>query len=169
MSAPLVNTLKVSYLGTNVGKIYLSDLQKRLGLGGAQEGDWYGGQDEYIVWGEKKVLLLTGDVITSMTNGIIAHFSNPTNTEWNTLNGAPLSLDVGLHTVYENLPSILFMTGTLLGPAGGATGIWGGTGLDYAWSDQYLSQLAIDQWGPAVNGPTGTWAGQTGWYYGNAI
>ena len=44
--------IKGTYNGTNVGKFYLSDIEKRLGLGGAQEGNYKGGQDQYIIWGE---------------------------------------------------------------------------------------------------------------------
>jgi hypothetical protein len=146
-----VNTLKISYLGTNVGKIYLSDVEKRLGLGGAQEGNYYGGQDEYIIWGEVKVLQLTGDVLTSMSNGIINHFST-SNPSWNALNGPPLVLAVSTYTVLDEVPSVLFMTGT-----------GGGTGLNYEWSDEYLARLSNDRYAPT------TVAGATGYYYGNAI
>ena len=147
-----MSTLTVKYLGTNVGKIYLSDIEKRLGLGGAQEGNYYGGQDEYIIWGEIKVFNLTGDVVTSLANGILAHFSDSTNTSWSALNGPPLVCATGGDTKRAEKPSALFMTGTA-----------GGTGLDYLWSDEYLSRLANDQYGGS------TTAGATGYYYGNAI
>lgn len=157
--------LQVSYLGTNVGKIYFSDVKKRLGLGGAQEGDWIGGQDEYIIWGETKLLLLTGDVQTSATSGVLAHFSDPTNTSWSTLNGAPLILtvtDYSTLNLIKQVPSIYFMTGP--------SSTVGGTGLGYVWSDEYLARLAIDEYAPAgVHSPTGAWAGGTGYYYGNSI
>jgi hypothetical protein len=149
------STVKVSYLGTNVGKIYLSDCGKRLGLGGAQEGNYYGGQDEYIIWGEIKVLDATTDVLTSLSSGILAHFSDTHNTDWNTKNGPPLTTDYGTHTKIEEKPSAQFMTGS-----GGACG---GTGLDYMWSDDYLSRLANDKYAPTAT------AGATGYYYGNAI
>jgi hypothetical protein len=148
-----LNNVEISYVGTNVGKIYLSDLGKRLGLGGSQEGNYYGGQDEYIIWGEIKVLDLTGDVVSSMSNGILAHFSDATNTSWSTKNGAPLVVDTG--SVYLSIaqkPSQQFMTGTA-----------GGTGLDYMWSDEYLARLGNDKYAPS------TVAGATGYYYGNAI
>jgi hypothetical protein len=147
-----LNTLKVSYLGTNVGKIYLSDIGKRLGLGGAQEGNYTYGQDEYIMWGEVKVFDLVGEVVSSISSGIIAHFSNATNPSWSALNGAPLTLDVGAHTVLEAVPSQIFMTGT-----------GGGTGTNFEWSDEYLALLANDKYAPT------TTAGATGYYYGNAI
>lgn len=146
------STVKVSYLGTNVGKIYLSDCGKRLGLGGAQEGNYTGGQDEYIIWGEIKVFDATSDVLSSMSSGIIAHFSDAANTDWSTKNGAPLVVDYGAFTKRAEKPSELFMTGTA-----------GGTGLDYMWSDEYLSRLANDKYAPT------TTAGATGYYYGNAI
>ena len=147
-----MSTLTVKYLGTNVGKIYLSDCGKRLGLGGAQEGNYYGGQDEYIIWGEIKVLDLTGDVVSSQSSGILAHFSDATNTDWRTKNGAPLVCTVGSDTKRAEKPSELFMTGTA-----------GGTGLDFLWSDEYLTRLANDKYAPT------TTAGATGYYYGNAI
>ena len=147
-----MSTLTVKYFGTNVGKIYLSDIEKRLGLGGAQEGNYYGGQDEYIIWGEIKVLDATSEVISSMSSGILAHFSDGTNTSWNTKNGAPLVLAYGSYTKRDEKPSALFLTGTA-----------GGTGLDYVWSDDYLSRLSNDKYAPT------TTAGATGYYYGNAI
>lgn len=151
MSLPL-DTLKVSYLGTNVGKIYLSDIGKRLGLGGAQEGNYTSGQDEYIVWGEVKILDIVGEVISSMSSGILAHFSDATNTSWSALNGPPLTLASGQYTVLNAVPSQIFMTGT-----------GGGTGTNFEWSDEYLAILANDKYAPAVA------AGATGYYYGNAI
>lgn len=151
MSATL-NALKVSYFGTNVGKIYLSDIGKRLGLGGAQEGNYTYGQDEYIMWGEVKILDIVGEVVSSMSSGILAHFSDPTNPSWNNLNGPPLILDVGTHTKLESVPSQIFLTG-----------MGGGTGLSYEWSDEYLTQIANDKYAPT------TTAGATGYYYGNSI
>ena len=158
-----LSSLKVSYIGTNVGKIYISDVKKRLGLGGAQEGDYTSGQDEYIIWGEIKVFVLTGDVLTSATNGILNHFSTA-NASWSALNGPPLVLDVGTHNAYEQLPSVFFMTGTTAYTGTNFTipGL-GGTGLNYVWSDEYLARLSIDEYAP-----TGI-AGATGYYYGNAI
>ena len=147
-----LNNLKVSYLGTNVGKIYLSDIGKRLGLGGAQEGNYTYGQDEYIVWGETKILDIVGEVVSSMSSGILAHFSNAANTSWSTLNGPPLTLTVSTYTVLDAVPSQIFMTGT-----------GGGTGTNFEWSDEYLAILANDKYAPT------TTAGATGYYYGNAI
>ncbi len=171
MSNPLtnpLNSLKISYVGTNVGKIYFSDFDKRLGLGGAQEGNYTGGQDTYIVWGEIKVVQLTDQVIESIQNGVLAYFSNPNNPSWSALNGSPLVMDVAAHTNYENYPSIYFLTGTV-----GFSGISGlpltglgyfGTGMDYAWSDQYLANVLSNP----QYAPTGI-AGATGYYYGNSI
>jgi hypothetical protein len=147
-----LTTVKIAYVGTNVGKIYLSDCGKRLGLGGAQEGNYYGGQDEYIIWGEIKVLDLTSDVTSSISSGILAHFSSATNTDWSTKNGAPLTITTSTYTKREEKPSALFLTGTA-----------GGTGLDYLWSDEYLARLSDDKYAPT------TTAGATGYYYGNAI
>ena len=58
----MADQIKVQYNGTNVGKIYLSDIEKRLGLGGAQEGNYTGGQDQHMIWGETLVLQKTGTV-----------------------------------------------------------------------------------------------------------
>ena len=169
MSNPLttpLTSLKISYIGTNVGKIYFSDFDKRLGLGGAQEGNYTGGQDTYIVWGEIKVVQLTDQVIESLQNGVLAYFSSTTNSAWTTRNGPPLVLDTGAHTTYEDLPSIYFMTGTV--GFSGISGLFltgmGGTGMNYAWSDDYLSKVLSN----SQYAPTGI-AGATGYYYGNAI
>jgi hypothetical protein len=142
----MADKLRIEYLGTNVGKIYLSDFGKRLGLGGAQEGDYYGGQDAYIIWGETLVVELTSDVLLSMSNGILAHFSDSTNTDWSTKNGAPLTLTEGAYTSADTYPR------RDLGDTGGTR-----------FSDTYIDRLADEKWAP-----TGA-SGVTGYYYGNAI
>lgn len=142
----MADKLRIEYLGTNVGKIYLSDIGKRLGLGGAQEGDYYGGQDAYIIWGETLILELTGDVLLSQANGILKHFSDSANTDWSTKNGAPLTLTEGAYTVADNNPR------RDLGDTGSTR-----------FTDSYLDRLADEKWAP-----TGA-SGVTGYYYGNSI
>ena len=162
-----ISRLKVSYLGTNVGKIYLSDLGKRLGLGGAQEGNYTSGQDEYIIWGEIRTYDLTGDVISSLSSGILAHFTDATNASWSALNGPPLIAADGTGVSYSQRaekPSVLFMTGV----GTGGTGM-GGTGLDYMWSTEYIARLANDKYAPATGVSGALRSGETGYYYGNSI
>lgn len=142
----MANKLRVEYLGTNVGKIYLSDVGKRLGLGGAQEGDYLGGQDSYMIWGETRVLDLTSEVLLSQASGILKHFSDATNTDWSTKNGAPLTLTEGAYTSANEVPR------RDLGDTSGTR-----------YADSYITRLANDKYQP-----TGA-SGVTGYYYGNAI
>lgn len=142
----MANKLKIEYLGTNVGKIYLSDIGKRLGLGGGQEGDYNGGQDAYLIWGETLIIELTGDVLLSQSQGILQHFSDTANTDWSTKNGAPLTLTEGIYTSADTYPR------RDLGDTGGTR-----------YSDDYMTRLANEKWAP-----TGA-SGVTGYYYGNAI
>jgi hypothetical protein len=141
-----MNTLRVQYLGTNVGKIYLSDLQRRRQLGGAPEGASYtAGQDEYMIWGETRVLLLGSDVLFSQNNGVLKFFSTAASDTRFAVNGAPLTLAEGSYTVADEYPR------KDLGDTGGTF-----------FADTYMSRLADDKWGP-----TGA-AGATGYFYGNA-
>ena len=139
----MANRLRVRYIGTNVGKIYFSDVEKRLALGGAQEGNYHGGQDEYIIWGETKVLDLTSDVLSSMTRGVLKYFSTDASST-SFVNLAPLALDEGAYSSVHEVPR------TDLGDTGGTR-----------YEDTYMTRLQDAKWGP-----TGT-AGATGYYYGN--
>jgi hypothetical protein len=143
------NQIRIRYLGTNVGKVYLSDVGKRLGLGGGQEGGYGYGQDQYIVWGETLILQATGEVLMSAANGVLKYFSSaPTSGAW--LNGAPLVIDFNDYTSASDSP---------LRAVSGATG---------RYTDTVLSALAGNK-----NGITGGMsyspsAGATGYYYGNS-
>jgi len=142
------NQIRIRYFGTNVGKIYLSDVGKRLGLGGGQEGGYGYGQDQYIVWGETLILQATGEVLMSAADGVLKYFSSaPTSGAW--LNGAPLVIDFSDYTSVSDVP---------LRDVTGATG---------RFTDTVLSVLAGNK-----NGLTGGMAyapaaGATGYYYGN--
>ena len=141
----MANKLKIEYLGTNVGKIYLSDITKRLSLGGSQEGDYNGGQDGYIIWGETQVIEITDDVLFSMTDGILKYFSTAaSSTVFSGHNGAPLTLAEGAYTAANEIPR------QDLGDTGSTR-----------YSDAYMARLANDKYAP-----TGI-AGVTGYYYGN--
>lgn len=134
--------IRLQYNGTNVGKIYLSDIEKRLGLGGAQEGNYKGGQDQYIIWGETVVLQKTGDVLMSVASGIIKYYSTANTAVFPT--GAPLTVDSdAAYTSLDEVP---------LRDVAGDTG---------RYTDAYMSRLANDKYAP-----TGI-AGVTGYYYGN--
>lgn len=140
----MAQRLKVSYLGTNVGKIYLSDVDKRNQLGGSKEGNYHGGQDQYIIWGETKVLELTSEVLYSMSRGILKYFSDPnSSTAFKT--GAPLTLEIGDFDYTDEVP-VQFPT----------------SGPD-RFDDDYMQKLANDKYAP-----TGI-AGVTGYYYGNML
>jgi len=141
----MANTLKIEYLGTNVGKIYLSDITKRLSLGGSQEGNYSGGQDGYIIWGETQVIEITDDVLFSMTDGILKYFSTVGSSSVFTTLGAPLALTEGSFTAANENPR------QDLGDTGGTR-----------YSDAYMERLANDKYSPA-----GVAAGETGYYYGN--
>ena len=101
----MANTLKVQYIGTNVGKIYLTDVDKRSQLGGAQEGNYISGQDEYIMWGETKILQLTDNVLYSMAKGVLKYFSTASSSSvFTDHNGAPLTLTEGSFTSADEVP-----------------------------------------------------------------
>jgi len=134
--------IRIRYIGTNVGKIYLSDIEKRLGLGGAQEGNYRGGQDQYIIWGETIILQKTGDVLMSLATGILKYFSTADSAVFPT--GAPLTIDSDAAYTYLNEVPLRDVTGN--------TGIY---------TDEYMARLANDKYAP-----TGI-AGATGYYYGN--
>jgi len=139
--------LKIEYFGTNVGKIYLSDCTKRLALGGSKDGDYYGGQDRFIVWGEVVVLEITDDVLFSQAQGILKYFSTAASSSVFTKNGAPLTLTEGAYTSANEVPRRDYAN----------------TGL---FDDAYITTvLANDKY--ASSGATGT--GCTGWYVGNSL
>lgn len=141
----MANKLKVEYLGTNVGKIYLTDIDRRLQLGGAQEANYNGGQDQYIIWGETKVLELTDDVLYSMASGVLKYFSTASSsTVFSGNNGAPLTLTEGGYTSANEVPR------QDIGDTAGGR-----------YTDAYMTRLANAKWAP-----TGV-AGVTGYYYGN--
>lgn len=142
------NTLKIEYFGTNVGKIYLRDCTKRLGLGGGQEGGYNIGQDQYIVWGQTIVLEVTDEVEFSMLQGVLKYFSTAaSSTVFSGHNGAPLVLTEGSYTEADEWPRQDI----------GDTG----SGL---FTDTVMAKLANDQ-----SGVTGAPAsGETGYYYGNS-
>jgi hypothetical protein len=143
-----IQKLKVEYFGTNVGKIYLSDCTKRLALGGSKEGDYLGGQDRFIVWGEVVVLEVTDDVMFSVAQGILKYFSTAASSSQFTTNGAPLVLTgPGAYTSADEVPRRDFAN----------------TGL---FDDAYITTvLANDHYAPS--GATGS--GCTGWYVGNSL
>lgn len=141
----MADKLRVQYFGTNVGKIYFTDVDKRNQLGGAQEGNYVGGQDQYIMWGETKVLELTDDVLYSQAKGVLKYFSTEaSSTTFSSHNGAPLILTEGAYTSADEVPR------SDLGDTGGTR-----------FTDAYMDQLANDKY------TTGA-AGATGYYYGNA-
>ena len=141
----MANKLRVQYNGTNVGKIYFTDIDKRGQLGGSVEGNYRAGQDQYIMWGETKVLELTDDVLYSMANGVLKYFSTAaSSTTFSTHNGAPLALDEGAHTSADEVPR------QDLGDTGGTR-----------FTDTYMEKLANDKYSTGA-------AGATGYYYGNA-
>lgn len=139
------NQVQIVYKGTNVGKIYLSDVRQRLGLGGGQEGDYNGGQDQYIIWGETLILNKTGEVLMSWTDGVLKYFSDSTKTEWSTRNGPPLTITEGDFAKTLNDP---------LRDVTGSTG---------RYTDDYLTRLQNARY--QVTGL----AGATGYYYGNVL
>lgn len=140
------NQVMVKYYGTNVGKIYFSDVDRRRQLGGAPEGRYIGGQDEYIIWGEVKILELTGDVLFSMKQGVLKYFSTEASNSVFAHNGAPLTLIEGTYTSADEVPRQDI----------------GDTGTS-RFTDAYLAILGNDKYGP-----TGV-AGATGYYYGQSL
>jgi hypothetical protein len=141
----MANTLRVAYTGTNVGKIYFTDVDKRNQLGGAQEGNFYGGQDEYIMWGETKVLQLTDSVLYSMSKGVLKYFSTASSSSvFSDHNGAPLTLTEGAYTSAHEVPR------QDIGDTGSSRFV-----------DSYMDKLSNDKYSTGA-------AGATGYYYGNA-
>jgi len=139
----MANTLRVRYLGTNVGKIYFKDIDKRGQLGGADEGKYIGGQDQYIIWGETKILQITDDVLYSMAGGTLKYFSTESSSEvFSDNNGAPLVLDEGSYTSANESPrSDIGDTGTS------------------RYVDSYMEKLADAKWGTGLSGETGYYLG----------
>jgi hypothetical protein len=141
----MADTLRVQYLGTNVGKIYFTDFDKRSQLGGAQEGNYISGQDEYIMWGETKVIQLTDNVLYSLAKGVLKYFSTAaSSTIFTDHNGAPFVLTEGAYTSADEVPR------QDIGDTGSSR-----------FTDTYMAQLSNDKY------TTGA-AGSTGYYYGNA-
>lgn len=140
----MADQVRVKYVGTNVGKIYLSDIGKRYQLGGGREGDYANssGDDQYLMWGETLILQKSGEVLNSIANGVLKYFSNaPSSGSW--INGAPLAVDTdAAYTSTDEVP---------------LRDVTGDTGR---YTDMYLTRLATD------NYTTGS-AGQTGYFYGN--
>jgi len=135
----MVNTLRVQYFGTNVGKIYFSDIDRRHQLGGAPEGGNYkAGQDEYIVYGETKVLQITNDVLYSWTDGVLKYFSTAASSTTFTTHGAPLILTEGTFTKEDEIPRQDI----------GDTG----TGR---FIDSYMARLADQKFATGASGETG--------------
>ena len=138
-----IERLKVSYTGTNVGKIYFRDVDRRQQLGGAAEGNYNGGQDQYIIWGESKVFELTGDVLHSVSHGVMKYFSTEASSTVFSNNGAPFTLEVGSYTSVDEVPR------QDIGDTGSSR-----------YTDAYMERLADAKWGTGA-------AGDTGYYYGN--
>lgn len=142
------NQIRIRYLGTNVGKIYLSDVGKRLGLGGGREGGYGFGQDQYIVWGETLILQATGEVLMSAVDGVIKYFSSsPASGAW--INGAPLVVDFGDYTSASDNP---------LRDVSGSTG---------RYTDTVLGILADGKQGITGGLAYSPSSGSTGYFYGN--
>jgi len=139
--------LKLVYNGTNIGKIYLSDIGKRYGLGGGVEGDYSdgAGQDRFIIWGETVILDKSGTVLRSWTSGVIKFFSTAASSA-SFINGAPLTVSDGTFTSADEIPR------RDIGVTSGSR-----------FSDAYLAILANDKYAP-----TGA-AGATGAYVGNTF
>ena len=137
----MANTLRVRYFGTNVGKIYFSDIDRRHQLGGAPEGGNYkAGQDEYIVYGETKVLQLTDDTLYSMTDGVLKYFSTAASSSTFTTSGAPLLLDESTYTKADEVPrQDLGDTGTT------------------RFTDAYMARLADQKFATGAAGETGAY------------
>ena len=54
------------------GRVYLGDLGKRHGLGGAVEGVSTLGQDRYISWGQDATFMQTGNVLMSAADSTVS-------------------------------------------------------------------------------------------------
>lgn len=133
---------KVQYLGTNIGKIYLADVGKRQGLGGSPEGNYSGGQDQYIAWGETVILDGTSEVINSAASGTIKYYSTENVAVFPT--GAPFTVTTSsAFTQLNEIP---------LRDVQGATG---------RFTAEYIEKLS-----DAKFGATGI-LGVTGYFYGN--
>jgi hypothetical protein len=150
-------TVTVKYFGTNVGKIYLSDIDRRHQLGGAPEGGNYkAGQDEYITWGQVKVLQLTDDVLYSRLNGVLKYFSTLASSIIFNSQGAPLTIVDGTDDVTNEVPR----------------GDYSNTGL---FDDRFIQNVLTPNYSTGVKGTLGTGAtgyyinGTTGYNYGNVI
>lgn len=140
----MANTLTVKYTGTNVGKIYFSDIDRRHQLGGAAEGNYVGGQDQYITWGETKVLIFTDDVLYSWAKGVLKYFSTAASSAAFVV-GVPLTLTEGTDSSANEVPRQDI----------------GDTGVS-RFTDAYMTTLGLQFYSTGI-------AGATGYYYGNTL
>lgn len=152
-----IPTVTVKYFGTNVGKIYLSDIDRRHQLGGAPEGGNYkAGQDAYMTWGEVKVLQFTDDVMYSMVNGVLKYFSTLASSIIFNSNGAPLVLVEGTDTLANEVPR----------------GDFANTGL---FDDNFIQNVLNPNYSTGAQGTLGTGVtgyyinGTTGYNYGSTL
>lgn len=81
---------KVVYSGTDIGPIYLGDVDRRAGLGGGVS-IYQEGQDKYIKFGETRKLVNTGAVRLSIDAGTLKHYADNA-AETRFLGAAPLVL-----------------------------------------------------------------------------
>jgi hypothetical protein len=138
--------LRIVYNGTNIGKIYLSDIGKRYGLGGDMEGDYTSGtgQDRFIIWGETVILNKSGTVLRSWASGVLKFFSTAASST-SFINGAPLTINDGTYTSADEIPR------KDIGVTSGSR-----------FSDAYLAILANDKYAPTgAAGATGAYVGST--------
>ena len=70
----LDSTVVVHYDQTDFGRIYLGDVGRRRGLGGANNGVYTLGQDRYMSKGQDATFIKTGDVLMSIYKGTINTF-----------------------------------------------------------------------------------------------
>lgn len=142
-------SLKVTYTGTNVGKIYLSDIGKRYQLGGGREGDYFSssGQDRYIIWGETLVLQASGEVLMSYANGILKYFSTESSSTAFASGvtgyfGPPLTIVSGSYTSADESPRV-------------DIGVTSGS----RFTDAYLARLGDAKFSTGAAGTTGYYMG----------
>jgi hypothetical protein len=162
-----INTLTVKYFGTNVGKIYLSDVDMRGQLGGSDEANYIGGQNEYIVWGEVKVLYITDDVLYSYIKGVLKYFSTAGSSALfadGVHNGPPLTIVEGTDTLADEVPR------QDIGATSCETGSYIPSGRT-RFCDSYMAILADAKYSTGlapVLTSSGTYTGgETGYFFGN--
>ena len=89
----------VHYDGTNYGRIYLGDVGKRRGLGGAVEGVTTLGQDRYIEYGMDATFVQTGQVLMSASDWTSSDgtaFAGKAGTIRNWVNKGAFTVDFGV-------------------------------------------------------------------------